>query len=68
MAAVKKVSISQANLVMLKVSNINRPQLAALELELMKERGATDCLDISNTDIINDAILTAYKIKCRRKK
>jgi len=68
MPAVKTKSISETKLVMLKITNINGPMLGDLEKVLMKERGALNRLHINNSDIINDAILTAHKVKCRRKK
>lgn len=63
MPAKKEYSISKCSGVMLTITGANSSKLADLERVMVEERRVDSFKDVSNADIINDAITVAHKVK-----
>ena len=64
MPAKKIYSISKCSGVMVTITGENDEKLADLEKVMVKERRVKDFTCVPNSDIINDAITVAHRIKC----
>ena len=63
MPAKKEYSIGECSGVMLTITGANSSKLADLERVMVEERRVDSFKDVSNADIINDAITVAHKVK-----
>lgn len=64
MPAKKEYSIGECSGVMVTITGANSGKLADLERAMVKERRVNSCCDVPNSDIINDAITIAHRVKC----
>ncbi len=64
----KKRPIASSKTVLITLSNANRFKLSDLEKFAASERNLKSVLDISNADIINDAINIAWEVKYGKKR